>query len=62
MTFIEARGDMFVNVYGVRWAMTELTVGEIGGEGFPTQGSCEFFEDGGRKTGNKFVRSVCIVL
>ena len=53
---------MSVGLYGVRWAMTEPAVGEIVGEGFPAQGSCEFFENGGRKTGNKFVRSVCIVL
>jgi len=59
---MEAGGDTSVSVYDIRWVMSKLTVREIGGEGFPTQGSCEFFEDGGRKTGNKFVRSVCIVL
>jgi len=53
---------MSVSVYGVQWAMTEPAVGEIGGEGFPAQGSCEVFENGGRKTGNKIARSVCIVL
>ena len=43
MTFIEARGDTSVSVYGAGLAMTELAVGEIGGEGFHSQGNLRVF-------------------
>ena len=57
-----ARRNPSAGVWRINSAWIAQMLGEIGCECFPLSVNSEFFESGGGKTGNKFVRSGCIVL
>jgi hypothetical protein len=48
--------------YRVRWTRIAVVVAEMEGEGFSHGLICAIFESGGRRSGNKFVRSGLMVL
>ena len=48
--------------YRVRWTRIAVMVAEMEGEGISHGLICVIFESGGRRSGNKFVRSGLMVL
>ena len=59
---IDAGDDSPANYYRVRWTRIAVVVAEMEGEGISHGLICVSFESGGRRSGNKFVRSGLMVL
>jgi hypothetical protein len=59
---MDAGYESLADAHRVRWTRIAVVVAEMEGEGISHGLICVSFESGGRRSGNKFVRSGLMVL